>query len=61
MKKIFLFIFFTSLIFTIEAQNDSTFVDSRPTVLGINFDYGFLLKHTDFLRELDDAYPVAVG
>ena len=42
------------------AQEDTTFVDSRPTVLGISFDYGFLLKHTEFLRELDDSNPVAV-
>lgn len=44
----------------LRAQNDSTMVDSRPTVLGVSFDYGFLLKHSDFLKELGDAYPVAV-
>jgi hypothetical protein len=61
MKNIFLFILlFFSLSFIVRAQNDSTMVDSRPTVLGISFDYGFLLKHTDFLRELDDSHPVAV-
>ncbi len=48
------------LSFGVRAQQDSTFVESRPTVLGLSFDYGFLLKHTQFLREIDDAYPVAV-
>lgn len=52
---------FFSLSLKTEAQSDSTFVESRPTVLGINFDYGFLLKHTDFLRELDDSYPLSVS
>lgn len=46
--------------FSTLAQTDSTFVEARPTVLGINFDYAFLLKHSDFLKEFDDSYPLAV-
>lgn len=55
------------LIFTISclsinlcAQTDSTFVESRPTVIGLSIDYGVLLKHTEFLRDLDDSYPFAI-
>ncbi|NNJ80957.1 MAG: acyloxyacyl hydrolase, partial [Flavobacteriaceae bacterium] len=29
-------------------------------VLGLSFDYAFLLKHTESLREIDDANPIAV-
>ncbi|MCW5520326.1 acyloxyacyl hydrolase [Aureitalea sp. L0-47] len=57
-KFSFLIVFLAT--FGLQAQKDSTFVDSRPTVLGISFDYAALLKHTDFLRELDDSYPVAI-
>ena len=61
MKNLFaLFIPLLLICNPLIAQEDSTFVDQRPTIIGISFDYGVLLKHTDFLRELDDSYPVAV-
>lgn len=46
--------------FIATSQTDSTFVESRPTVLGLSFDYGFLLKHSENLKQLEDAYPWAI-
>ena len=43
------------------AQSDSTFVESRPTFVGLNLDYGFLIKHTASLRELEDSYPSGIN
>jgi len=45
---------------TFYAQTDSTFVESRPVIFGLSFDYGFLLKHSESLREIDDAYPFGI-
>lgn len=45
----------------LNAQQDSTFVDSKPTFIGVSLDYGYLLKHSESLRELDDAYPSAIS
>lgn len=42
------------------AQTDSTFVDRRPTILGVSVDYGFLIKHSENLKELEQAYPWAI-
>jgi hypothetical protein len=42
------------------AQKDSTFIESRPIYLGLSFDYGFLLRHSQSLREIDDAYPFGI-
>ncbi|WP_296313081.1 acyloxyacyl hydrolase [Winogradskyella sp. UBA3174] len=49
------------ILMSLNAQQDSTFIESRPTFIGLNFDYGFLLKHTKSLRNIDDAYPSAVS
>ena len=61
MKRLILLVLLVNMLtMPLLAQTDSTFVESRPTVFGISFDYGFLLKHTDFLRELDDSNPLSV-
>lgn len=39
------------------AQQEISFEERRPTVLGLSFDQGFLIRHTSTLREIDDAYP----
>lgn len=55
----FLILFFV-LSLNIHSQQDSSFVDRRPAVLGVSFDYGYLLKHTESLRNIGDSYPVGV-
>ncbi|BFP41004.1 hypothetical protein FGF1_18490 [Flavobacteriaceae bacterium GF1] len=42
------------------AQKDTTFVESKPVFLGVSADYGFLLKHSESLRQIDDSYPVGI-
>ncbi|MEL6831962.1 MAG: acyloxyacyl hydrolase [Bacteroidota bacterium] len=42
------------------AQQTLMLKESKPVILGISFDYGFLIKHSESLREIDDAYPFAV-
>ena len=41
-------------------QSENQFDESRPTVIGLSFDYGFLIKHSENLMELDQAYPWAI-
>jgi hypothetical protein len=61
MKKLMLFlIVFNFISFVAKAQDNGIFNESSPTVLGISFDYGNLLKHTESLRQIDDAYPFAI-
>lgn len=43
------------------SQSDSTKFSNNPTIIGVNFDYGFLLKHTSSLREIGSAYPSAIS
>ncbi|MEM6397996.1 MAG: acyloxyacyl hydrolase [Bacteroidota bacterium] len=52
-------LFFTGLRMA-DAQDYATFEDSKPTILGLSVDYGFLIKHSQSLREIDDAYPYAI-
>jgi len=33
----------------------------NATVLGVNMDYGHILKHTPSLKAIDDAYPVGIS
>ncbi|MEO0628705.1 MAG: acyloxyacyl hydrolase [Bacteroidota bacterium] len=44
----------------VQAQEYPDFIDIKPTVLGLSVDYGFLIKHSENLRELKDAYPYAI-
>jgi len=48
-------------VHTIFAQEEAAFVESRPTILGLTVDYGFLIKHSESLREIDNAYPFGIG
>jgi len=44
------------------AQTDSLpFKENRPTFIGVNLDYGFLIKHTESLRNLDNSHPSALS
>ena len=63
LKKSTLFLVFIIGIATIYAQQDSGFssVESMPTIIGLNIDYGYILKHSENLRELEDAYPQGIG
>lgn len=47
--------------FITNAQTDSTFVERRPTFIGLNIEYASLLKHAPTLREIPDAYPTGIG
>jgi len=47
--------------YALNAQTDSTFVESKPTFIGINFEYGSLLKHAPTLRQIPDAYPSGIS
>ncbi len=44
-----------------QAQQEANSLSARPTVLGVSADYGFLIKHTASLREIDDAYPYGIS
>ncbi len=44
-----------------KAQTDSTFVESRPTFIGVNLEYGILLRHTETLQLLDPANPYGIN
>lgn len=43
------------------AQTESDFEEKTITFIGVNLDYGFLIKHTPSLRAIDDAYPKAIA
>ncbi len=43
------------------AQEDSSYVDKKVTVLGVNLDYGFLIKHTPSLEKIPTAYPSGIS
>jgi len=60
-RLIYILILFFIPNVVINAQQDTTFVESKPMVIGINFDYAYLLKHSEFLREFNDSYPKAVA
>ncbi|OZV66797.1 acyloxyacyl hydrolase [Winogradskyella aurantia] len=61
MKKCLLgFIASFIVIFSVKGQSNSKFTESRPTIIGVSLDYGFLIKHTPSLREIEDAYPSAI-
>lgn len=61
-KYILCFFSFFILFFNpIVGQTQATFSESKPSVIGINFEYGYLLKHAPSLRQIDDAYPYAIS
>ncbi|WP_127845123.1 acyloxyacyl hydrolase [Psychroflexus aestuariivivens] len=63
MKKLFLIALLLSISFTplLWSQNQGSDIDQKPTLIGVSFDYGYILKHSENLRELDDAFPVGIG
>jgi len=58
-RQILLMVFW--LVSAVLFGQDNSFEDRRPTVLGLSVDYGFLIKHSESLREIDNAYPFAIG
>ncbi|WP_299519195.1 acyloxyacyl hydrolase [Winogradskyella sp.] len=62
MKKSIICLFaLVFLTFFAYAQTETTFVESKPTFIGITLDYGSLLKHAPSLRQIPDAYPSGIG
>lgn len=62
MKRLLIFLLF--LFGTSSFSQDQprqTFKDASPTIIGLNLDYGYILKHSENLRSLDDAYPKAIS
>jgi opacity protein-like surface antigen len=59
-QRIIGFIFIAFLYSFLGAQSEAEFNDEKITVVGVNLDYGYLLKHTPSLRQIDDAYPSAI-
>ena len=49
------------LVITGVYAQQEPFTDNRPTILGVTFDYGFLIKHSESLREIDNAFPFGIG
>ena len=46
----------------VHSQTDQlNFEESQPTIIGLNFDYGFLLPHTQALKDINDAYPIGIS
>ncbi|TXD84368.1 acyloxyacyl hydrolase [Subsaximicrobium wynnwilliamsii] len=44
------------------SQTDSLRIEeSRPTFIGVNLDYGFLIRHTESLRDMDNSHPSALS
>ncbi|MBZ9651070.1 acyloxyacyl hydrolase [Psychroflexus montanilacus] len=43
------------------SQMQDTEIDQTSTLVGMSFDYAYILKHSENLRELDDAFPVGIG
>ncbi len=62
MERIWLYLIISVLCinFTL-SQSDSTKFVKNPTIIGVNVDYGFILKHTSSLREIGNAYPSAIS
>ncbi|QFZ55641.1 acyloxyacyl hydrolase [Oceanihabitans sp. IOP_32] len=61
MKNIFLTAFiYAVMVLSLDAQQNPTFKESRPTFIGLNLDYGFILKHSESLKNLDSAHPSAL-
>jgi hypothetical protein len=56
--SLLIYIAFSTIL---NAQIDSLHVDKKVTVLGVNLDYGFLIKHTPTLEEIPDAYPSGIS
>ena len=62
MNKSFLIVLIYLLLFDIvSGQETTTNTSEKPNFIGLSFDYGFLIKHTPSLREIDDAYPSAIS
>ena len=60
LKKVFLLIFCLSIL-AINSQNNEAFTEKKVTVFGLGLDYGFLIKHTESLREIEEAYPSSIS
>lgn len=57
-RPFFLFIFLGPWVFW--AQPDTTMLGRKPFIFGISADYGFLLKHSESLQQIDNAYPFGI-
>lgn len=62
MKKTFLgaFVMLSMLQFVL-AQEGKFNENEKINFIGSSLDFGFLIKHTPSLREIDDAYPSAIS
>lgn len=60
MKQLILLLLVLTCCSSTLAQADTSFEEQRPTALGLHLDYGFLIKHSESLREIEDAYPYAI-
>lgn len=50
-----------SLLEFVSGQEVKNKANEKPNFIGLSFDYGFLIKHTPSLRQIDDAYPSAIS
>nr|WP_299343744.1 acyloxyacyl hydrolase [Allomuricauda sp.] len=61
MKKIAISLFGSLLFaFNLYPQSETALEESRPIFLGVSLDYGYLLKHSESLRQIDDSFPFAI-
>ncbi|WP_019038207.1 acyloxyacyl hydrolase [Psychroflexus tropicus] len=58
MKKLICAVIISLLSFNSLAQVEPK---NTKTSLGVNFDYGYILKHSENLRAFDDAFPIGIG
>lgn len=63
MKKLFaiILLYLINSNIVVWSQNEDNKIDSMPTILGVSFDYAYILQHSENLRELDNAFPVGIG
>lgn len=61
MKKLSLVILLSLFSFTQVLWSQEKNSKGNSTVIGIGLDYGSLLRHSESLQELEDAFPVGVG
>jgi hypothetical protein len=63
MKKLLFIVLFVSINLPtlVWSQTQVADVNRKPTLIGVSFDYGYILKHSENLRELEDAFPVGIG
>lgn len=60
MQKLAQFIINTFIFFTHYAQNVLSYIDRKSTIKGFCLDYCFIIRHSENLREIDEAYPYGI-